>query len=156
MKKLRNKIRELINEALSDFNHFSGDELKNKNYKLRYPEKNTIVFVDVDKVLNRHGIDNPEFDIRNKKYKIGNRVEKAKDYIKNYIDDERWIHPRTGQRQGDKHSKMNFEPSVASINNGKLGFEDGRHRILAAKELGLKTVALEVPKNQIEFFTDLQ
>lgn len=147
---LRKTIRKIIE------NEFSGEELTNKKYKLRHPKTNTIVFVDVDKVLDKHGLDSPEFDIRIKKNQIGNRIDKAKNYIKDYIDDDRWIHPKTGKRQDNEFSKMNFEPSVAYINNGKLGFEDGRHRILAAKELGLKTVALEVPKDQVDLFKELQ
>ena len=123
--------------------------LNNIKYNLRWPNKNTIVYVSPEKILNRAAKDNPDFDVMNPKNQIGNRISKAKDFILNYSKDRRLINQKTGERT---KYEAEFEPSVASIYDGKLGFEDGRHRILAAKDLGIKKVAVEVPKNQAEEF----
>ena len=123
--------------------------LEELDYELRYPKENKLLFLDADKLLKRHSIDSPSFDITVKENQIGNRVQKAKDYISDYLLDNRWINPKTNERT---NIKVNFEPSVVGIYNGKLGFEDGRHRVLAAKELGFKKVAVEVPKGQVAEF----
>ena len=123
--------------------------LEQLDYQLRYPKENKLLFLDADKLLKRHSIDSPSFDITVKENQIGNRVQKAKDYISDYLLDNRWINRRTNERG---NIKIKFEPSVVGIYNGKLGFEDGRHRVLAAKELGFKKVAVEVPKEQVAEF----
>jgi hypothetical protein len=136
-------------EAEAPAPELEGSELVSMDYSVRNPKKNTIVFVDADAVLERHSKDQPAYDITKPENQIKGRLQKAKEFLLNYIKDQRSINPKTGER-----TKFNvkFEPSVASIENGKLGFEDGRHRILAAKELGLKTVAIEVPKDQAAMF----
>jgi hypothetical protein len=123
--------------------------LEELDYELRYPKENKLLFLDADKLLKRHSIDNPSFDITVKENQIGNRVQKAKDYISDYLLDNRWINRKTNERT---NTKVTFEPSIVGIYNGKLGFEDGRHRVLAAKELGFKKVAVEVPKEQVAEF----
>ena len=66
--------------------------------------------------------------------------------MKNYLKDQRAINPKTGKRT---NAKVSFEPSVIDIDaDGKISFEDGRHRVLAAKELGLTEVPIEVPKGK--------
>jgi len=119
-------------------------------YAQRYPKTHEVVFVDPSKVLDRLAKDDPDYDVQNKKNQIGNRVQKAKDFILNYAKDRRWINPKTGVRS--ESTNAIFEPSIAQINNGKISFEDGRHRILAAKELGITKVAIEVPKEQANQF----
>lgn len=157
LEEIKKLIRGIINEIdFIDSNNYQGDELTFKDYKLRHPNSNTLIFVDVDKILKRHAEDDPEFEITNKKNQIGNRVAKAKNYINDYINDDRWINPKTGERSEKHYDKMTFEPSVASFYNGRLGFEDGRHRIMAAKELGLKKISLEIPKNQINIFKEFE
>lgn len=125
-------------------------DLTKVEYELRYPKDNEVVFVDPSMVLNRLAKDEPDYDVQNKKNQIGSRVQKAKDFIKNYANDARWINMRTGERS--ESLKAKFAPSIAQINNGKISFEDGRHRILAAKEMGIEKVAIEVPKGQVEQF----
>jgi hypothetical protein len=126
-----------------------GKTLENLDYQLRYPKQNKLVFLNADKLLKRHTKDNPSMDITIKENQIGNRVSDSKEYIANYLNDSRFINPRTKERG---KSKVTFEPSIASLNDGKLSFVDGRHRILAAKEMGFEMVAVEVPKNQVSEF----
>jgi DNA repair protein RadC len=125
-------------------------DLSKVEYKQRYPKTHEIVFVDPSKVLDRLGKDDPGYDVQVKSNQIGDRVKKAKEFILNYAKDNRWINPKTGLRS--ESMKAEFEPSIAQINNGRISFEDGRHRILASKELGLKKVAIELPKGQVEQF----
>ncbi len=130
----------------------NGVSLSHLNYSLRYPNKDVLVFVPVDKLLSRHEIDDPDYAITNKNNQIGNRVERAKEFLQNYVDDIRWINPQTGVRN-DKYNVI-FEPSIAYFYNNKLKFSDGRHRILAAKELGYDKVALEIPQEQLDLFVN--
>jgi hypothetical protein len=110
-------------------------DLTTLNYALRHPN-DAIVFVDADMLLKRHLHDEPEYAVLVESNQIGRRVENAKEFLILNVD-----------RKG-----VYFEPSVAGIYNGKLSFEDGRHRVLAAKELGYHTVAVEVPKDQVALF----
>jgi hypothetical protein len=48
-----------------------------------------------------------------------------------------------------------FEPTLASIYDGKIGITDGRHRIIAQKKLGYTHTYIEVPKEQKELFNDV-
>jgi hypothetical protein len=122
---------------------FSGVELT-----MRRPKENEIIFVSVDELLDKHAKDQPQYDIQKKENRIGNRVEKAKKFIQDYIKDQRFINPKTGGRE---NNKVSFEPSVVDADEtGKISFEDGRHRVLAAKELGIKKVPIEVPKTKSE------
>lgn len=127
----------------------------NLDYTTTYDKNNVLIYVDGNKILNKLKSDSPEFDITNKDNQIGNRVEKAKEFISNYKDDKRPIHPNTGERV-DYLGKHSFEPSIASFDmNGNLGFTDGRHRILAAIESGIDKVGVLVPKNQVDMFKHL-
>jgi hypothetical protein len=51
---------------------------------------------------------------------------------------------------------MQFEAPLVNINNNRLGFSDGRHRVISMKELGYDDVIIEVPKNQIHLFDELK
>jgi hypothetical protein len=48
-----------------------------------------------------------------------------------------------------------FEPTLASIYNGKMGITDGRHRVVVQKKLGYTHTYIEVPKEQKELFNDV-
>ena len=135
------------NEAYINDNWFN---VKSKYDLKRHNDE--LLFVDIDTLLKIHSEDQPNYDILKKENQIGNRVEKAKEFIKNYINDDRIIIPKTGKRT---NIKVRFEPSIVYIFNDKLSFEDGRHRVLAAKEMGLKKVAIEISKDQIDLFKAL-
>ena len=126
---------------------------KNK-YKMIYPGKNTMILVNIDKFLNRYKKDDPDFYIDMNTtipFSIG-RIEKAMDYIQKYSEDNRWINPKTNERMD---YEVMFEPTLASIYDGKIGVIDGRHRIAAQKKLGYTHTYIEVPKEQKELFNDV-
>jgi len=116
-------------------------DLRKVKYKKRYPSEK-IIFVSPTKLLDRLEKDDPEFNVRNPKHQIGNRVERAKEFIL-----RNWNNP-----------KSVFEPSIVAINhfnstgNLKLSFSDGRHRVLAAEELGIPEVAIEIKPSQEKLF----
>ncbi len=99
-----------------------------------------VIYLSPQKVLERVGKDmGSGFDIRNQGVRIGNRLEKAMEYLKNtsveayqptalYI--ENWGYDDSGQKVKYK------EP--------KIGISDGRHRLLAAFNLGLEEFPFEI------------
>lgn len=120
--------------------------LRDVELTMRRPEKNEVIFVPIDALLEKQAADQPSYDIQKEDNRIKGRVEKAKEFLKNYLKDQRAINPKTGKRT---NAKVSFEPSVVDIDaDGKISFEDGRHRVLAAKELGLTEVPIEVPKGK--------
>jgi hypothetical protein len=126
---------------------------KNK-YKMVYPGKNVMLLVDINKFLNRFKKDDSDFYIDMNTtipFSIG-RIEKAVDYIQKYSEDNRWINPKTNERMD---YEVMFEPTLASINDGKMGIIDGRHRVVAQKKLGYTHTYIEVPKEQKELFNDV-
>jgi hypothetical protein len=123
-------------------------------YKMVYPGKNVMILVDINKFLNRFKKDDSDFYIDMNTtipFSIG-RIEKAVDYIQKYSEDNRWINPKTNERMD---YEVMFEPTLASINNGKMGIIDGRHRVVAQKKLGYTHTYIEVPKEQKELFNDV-
>jgi hypothetical protein len=123
-------------------------------YKLHYPNENVLVLVDIDKFLDKFKIDSPEYfiGVDTTQPFSTNRIEKASDYISKYGDDNRWINPKSGER--DEYEVV-FEPTLASIYNGKLGVTDGRHRMVALKKLGYTHAYIEVPQDQKNLFSSL-
>ena len=99
-----------------------------------------VIYLSPQKVLERVGKDmGSGFDIRNQGVRIGNRLEKAMEYLKNtnveayqptalYV--ENWGYDDSGQKVKYK------EP--------KIGISDGRHRLLAAFNLGLEEFPFEI------------
>lgn len=123
-------------------------------YKMVYPGKNVMILVDINKFLNRFKKDDSDFYIDMNTtipFSIG-RIEKAVDYIQKYSEDNRWINPKTNERMD---YEVMFEPTLASINDGKIGIIDGRHRVVAQKKLGYTHTYIEVPKEQKELFNDI-
>jgi hypothetical protein len=123
-------------------------------YKMVYPGKNVMILVDINKFLNRFKKDDSDFYIDMNTtipFSIG-RIEKAVDYIQKYSEDNRWINPKTNERMD---YEVMFEPTLASINDGKMGIIDGRHRVVAQKKLGYTHTYIEVPKEQKELFNDI-
>lgn len=100
----------------------------------------SIVYLSPQKVLDRVGRDmGAGFDIRNQGVRIGDRLEKAIEYLKNkeveayqptmlYV--ETWYYDNNNQK------RYYDEP--------KVGVSDGRHRLLAAANLGLTDFPFEV------------
>jgi hypothetical protein len=120
---------------------------------MRRPDKNEIIFVSADALLKQHAKDQPSYDIQNIENRIKGRVEKAKKFLQDYLKDQRAINPKTGERM---KTKVSFEPSLVDVlDNGRISFEDGRHRVLAAKELGISEVPIEVPKQNAKAIKEL-
>jgi len=116
--------------------------LRDVKYKMRY-KNSKIIFVSPTKLLDRLEMDSPSYAIRSGKNQIGDRVKRAKEYIL-----KNWDNPEAKKRQ--RH--YIFEPSIVGIYNGCLSFSDGRHRVLAAEELGIPEVAIEIPRSQEKYF----
>lgn len=111
--------------------------LRDVKYRLRH-KGDKIIFVDPTIILDR--LENTWQNIRNSNNQIGGRILKAKEFIL-----KNWDNPRA------KILPM-FEASVVGIYNGGISFEDGRHRILAAEQLGIPEVAIEIPRRQEPLF----
>jgi len=127
--------------------------LKDVKLTMRRPDKNEIIFVSADALLKQHAKDQPSYDIQNIDNRIKGRVEKAKKFLQDYLKDQRAINPKTGERM---KTKISFEPSLVDVlDNGKISFEDGRHRVLAAKELGISEVPIEVPRQNARAIKEL-
>lgn len=140
--------------ALSENNLPDMQSMLSK-YKLRYPKDNVLIIVNINKLLARHKHDEPDYAFDSKETSdYPGRVDRAKEYWTNYANDPRPISPKDGTRNdwGD----MTFEAPYVSIYNGKLGFSDGRHRVIAMKELGYDDIVIEVPKDQIHQFMELK
>lgn len=141
-----------LKKIISENQNFDFRKVK---FKLKNPKKNVLLFVPTVALLKQHQKDNPSFSILNKSNQIGNRVEKAKQFIINYIEDQTAIHPFSGER-ADYLGVHHFEPSMVYLDyDGKLDFEDGRHRVLAAYELGIREVPIEVSANQADNIRNL-
>ena len=137
---------------MKKFNEFINENqqinLNNKKYRIKDPNW-VLIFVSPTKILNKLQNDSPQHDVRKEENQIGNRVEKAKKFIINHWNDQ----------------NVEFEPSrvglykIAGSFSGEgygITFHDGRHRILAAEELGIPEVGIEIPKNQIDKFEEFK
>ena len=126
-----------------------------KKYKLRYPKSNTLFIVNINKLLTRHKHDEPDYAFNTRETSdYLERVERAREYWINYAKDSRPISLKDGTRKnwGD----MTFEAPYVTIDDGRLGFSNGRHRTIAMKELGYDNIIIEVPKSQVELFNKLK
>lgn len=119
------------------------------------PKENILVLVNVDKFLDRLKKDSPEFyiGVDTKIPSSQGRIKSSMDYIRNYVDDPKYINIKTGQRMNN--NEVMFEPTEASMYNGKLGVTNGRHRMVALKNLGYTHTYIEIPQNQKNLFIDL-
>jgi hypothetical protein len=145
-KEIYDRYDKPISDLLAQQEKEGFGSLRDVELTMRRPEKNEIVFVPIDALLEKQAADQPSYDIQKEENRIKGRVEKAKEFLKNYLKDQRAINPKTGKRT---NAKVSFEPSIVDVDaNGKISFEDGRHRVLAAKELGLTEVPIEVPKGK--------
>ncbi len=102
-----------------------------------------ILFLSPEKILNRVGKDMPEFDIRQQGVKIGDRLEKAKEYLRNVMENPEFDTVEGTNvylewwKWGDNNEKVYFDEP-------KIGIADGRHRLLAAYEMGLESFPIEI------------
>ena len=122
-----------------------------ERYVMVRPGSNVLVLVSVDKFLTRLKKDDPDFYIgSDTKIKSSQeRIKKSMDYITNYADNPKMFHPKTGERWD---YDVMFEPTESTIYKNKLGVSNGRHRMVALKNLGYTHAYVEVPKEQENLF----
>ena len=102
-----------------------------------------ILFLSPEKILNRVGKDMPEFDIRKQGVKIGDRLDKAKEYLRNVMENPEFDTVEGTNvylewwKWGDNNEKVYYDEP-------KIGIADGRHRLLAAYEMGLESFPIEI------------
>ncbi len=100
----------------------------------------TIIYLSPEKVLGRVGKDmGSGFDIRNQGVRIGDRLEKAKEWLKNreistYQATMLYVEP---WYYGDDNQ-------IHYYDEPKIGISDGRHRLLAAYQLGIEEFPFEI------------
>lgn len=124
------------------------DEIK---YTLRYP-KNFLVKLPIDFILKQHKKCNPSFAFDNKEdADFPDRVEKSKKYYEHYTLDPRWINYKNGERSDI--TKAVFNPTIISFIDNCLDIQDGRHRLIALKELGIKYAWFEINPKE---YTDMK
>lgn len=135
-------------------------EQKNENGidKSKYTltnSNNTLVKVNIDKLLSKFKNDSPDYYIP-PDTKVASDIERINssiNFIKNYSIDSRFLNKVTNERYSDMI--MEFEAPLIYFHNGKLGIKDGRHRILAMKSLGYNNMYIEVPTEQVELCKDI-
>jgi hypothetical protein len=160
-----NRIQEMMgitNENLEKID-IDWESMPTKQFRKR--NQNTeIIFLSPKKIYERLAIDNPDLDIKNNpQLRISDRLNKSKEYLINYTKDP-YIEPEQKDYflvDGEwkylpdpkfERRKMMFEPTAiyldrySSSENGdpKIGISDGRHRLLAALELGMDKFPIEV------------
>lgn len=113
---------------------------------------NVVVLASPEKIFDRLAQDNPDLDIRNNpSLRIGDRLEKAKKYL---ID---W---GNNPENDEMYGPAEFVPTSVYFDsdddgNPLLGVEDGRHRLLAALELGLDEFPIEVSQSGAKYLEDI-
>lgn len=118
------------------------------------PGSNVLTLVNVEKFLSRLKKDDPYFYIgADTKVKTSQeRIKKSMEYITNYSENPKMFHPKTGERWS---YDVMLEPTEASMYENKLGVVNGRHRMVALKNLGYTHAYIEVPKEQENLFKEL-
>lgn len=124
-------------------------DLTKVKYKKRKKSGTKIIFVSPTKLLDRLEQDSESFSMRAykgavPKNQIGNRVQRAKEWIMdNYENPKAIFHP---SQVGLYH--WSWEPKGVRY----ISFGDGRHRVLAAEQMGISEVAIEIPISQEKYF----
>ena len=134
----------------------------------------TVLFLSPEKIYDRMATDSPDFDIRNNpSLRISDRLEKAKEFLLKYGEDSSigpewedyiWDEEKKdwvwGIDKTKKREQMKFEPTIVYLDpynknpdgEPNVNISDGRHRLLAALELGLKEFPIEVYPQDEEYF----
>jgi hypothetical protein len=168
-----NRIQEMMGVISEDSERVDIDweSMPTKQFIKRNSE-NEVIFLSPEKIYDRLATDNPDLDIRNNpQLRISDRLEKAKDYLRTYMKDP-YIEPEykdlfmvDGKWEymvdpNYERQKMSFEPTKVYLDRyrlnddgePKVGISDGRHRLLAALELGMDKFPIEVYPEDKEYF----
>jgi hypothetical protein len=161
---------------------FFGKKVLNEQFNIDWSTKEikprmgstTVLFLSPKKIYDRMATDSPDFDIRsNPSLRISDRLERAKEFLLKYGEDSNigpewedyiwdaekkdWV---WGVDKSKKREQMKFEPTAVYLDthntnsNGEpsVNISDGRHRLLAALELGLRTFPIEIHSQDVEYF----
>jgi len=132
----------------------------NENFDIDWSSKiikprskfNVVVLASPKKIFDRLAKDNPHLNIRDdESLRIGDRLEKAKRYLINWGTDTEYV---------KMYGPAEFVPTQVYFDmdddgNPRLAIEDGRHRLLAALELGLDEFPIEVSQAGAKYLEDI-
>lgn len=109
-------------------------------YHQPYSDDTELMLVDINALMNRLRLDNPEYfiDITTKNSNSISRIDSSINYIQ-----------RNSLNEGC------FEAPLLSVENGKIGVIDGRHRIAASKKIGYSHIYVEIPNQYTINLLDL-
>lgn len=114
--------------------------LKQDTYLLNDSYSNSLLLVNIDRLLVRLKNDSPEYFVNpdtNNPSSV-NRIKNAIGFTKKNL-----------------FKKHYFEPPMFGVEMNKIGVIDGRHRIAAAKKMGYTHLYIEVPRDQKNIFNCL-
>lgn len=130
--------------ASADLSIKDTTQITKQSYKVERAG-NQIVMVNPTKLLDRFGRDNPERDVRNPANQMMSgdqpKIEKAMAFLQK----------SESERRGEK-----LRGSQVALEDGKLLIPDGRHRLVAAERLGIKSVGIEVKKNTASKYKEFE
>lgn len=118
--------------------------VRRSDYRPRYLDS-TLVRVHLEKLLARHRRDEPQlaFSDRSSPNVISqHRIDASRQHLLDVL---------SGRLPTTK-----LEPSHFCFDHGRLLVTDGRHRLVAARELGHRHVYIEVPQHQVHLFRQLR
>lgn len=108
-------------------------DLTPADYSLRSSD-NCFIVVEIDELLQAHEEDSPGYEINYQGHPndLG-RIPRAKRYLEAYFS--------------TPLPELTLEASYVYVYAGRLSFTDGRHRLIALKELGATRAVIEVTKD---------
>jgi hypothetical protein len=129
-------IKRLINESL-DIDWGSKKVRKRVGHS-------DILYLSPAKILERVGEDMPDFDIRKQGVRIGDRLGKAKEFLRNVIENPEYDTVEATNIYLEWWTWGDAPGEKIFFKKPKMGISDGRHRLLAAYELGLNSFPIEL------------
>jgi len=164
-----NRIKEMMG-IINESTQIDWESMPSKQFRKRNSDTE-IIFLSPEKIYDRLSIDNPDLDIRNNpELRISDRLDKSKKYLETYTIDP-YIEPEQKDYflvDGEwkylpdpkfERRKMMFEPTAIYLDRYKLNrdgepsvaISDGRHRLLAALEMGMDKFPIEVYPEDKEY-----
>lgn len=122
-----------INNILGNKQFRGGGKIFKDPVKQRYPGREgfNVVWKRTSNILRKHREVEPWNDITNPRNEIDNRLENAREFIR----EKKYIHEPEYEGQ-----RIGFEPTLV---NQRGSISDGRHRLLALKQLGYTWIPVE-------------
>jgi len=163
------RIQEMMG-IINESNEIDWESMPSKQFRKRNSDTE-IIFLSPQKIYDRLSTDNPDLDIRNNpELRISDRLDKSKKYLETYMIDP-YIEPEQKDYflvDGEwkylpdpkfERRKMMFEPTAIYLDRYKLNqdgepsvaISDGRHRLLAALEMGMDKFPIEVYPEDKEY-----